>query len=98
MYARNKRNSTTTRRIRPSAPTENNRRLCKKEREMYLNKIANTLGVDRALAKIHLKKLEKAGIVTTEDEAKAFRYYELVLFDIHVSPQILKKEVEKSGQ
>jgi DNA-binding transcriptional ArsR family regulator len=73
------------------------------EGEMYLNEIANQLNVSRALAKIHLKKLEKAGIVKTrvalaEGEAKAFRYYELKPFDIHVSPQILRKEVENSGQ
>jgi ArsR family transcriptional regulator len=71
--------------------------------EMYLNEIANTLLVSRALAKVHLKKLEKAGIVKSrivvaEGEAKALRYYELKPFDIHVSPQILKREVENSGQ
>ncbi len=70
---------------------------------MYLNEIANKIGISRALAKIHLKKLEKAGIVksrivTAEGEAKALRYYQLLPFDIHVSPQTLKKEVEKNGQ
>lgn len=71
--------------------------------EMYLNEIANKLGVSRALAKIHLKKLEKANlvksrVVVAEGEAKALRYYELLDFDIHVNPRILKKEVETSGQ
>ena len=75
--------------------------LCQKD--MYLNEIANTVGVGRALAKIHLKKLEKAGIVksrivTIRGEAKALRYYELKPFDIHVSPQSLRKEVENNGQ
>ena len=70
--------------------------------EMYLNEIANTVGVSRALAKTHLKKLEKTGIVksrivTAQGEAKALRYYELLSFDIRVSPQILKREVEKIG-
>jgi predicted transcriptional regulator len=73
------------------------------EKEKYLNEIANTIGISRALAKIHLKKLEKAGIVksrivTAKDEAKALRYYQLKTFDIRVTPQILKKEVEKNGQ
>jgi ArsR family transcriptional regulator len=73
------------------------------QQEMYLNEIANNIGISRALAKIHLKKLEKAGIVksrivTAEDEAKALRYYKLEPFDIHVSPQLLQKEVENSGQ
>jgi ArsR family transcriptional regulator len=73
------------------------------QQEMYLNEIANSIGVSRALAKIHLKKLEKAGIaksriVTAEGEAKALRYYKLEPFDIHVSAQLLQKEVENSGQ
>lgn len=72
-------------------------------REMYLNEIANTIGVSRALAKIHLKKLERAGIVksrvvTAQDAAQALRYYTLQPFDIHVSPETLRREVEKNGQ
>ena len=72
------------------------------EREMYLNEIANELCVNRALAKVHLKKLERAGIVKSRielapGEAKALRYYKLQQFEIHVSPQILRKEVENSG-
>ncbi len=70
--------------------------------EMYLNEIANRLGINRALAKIHLKKLENAGIVKSrvvlvEGEAKALRYYRLQSFDIHVSPEFLKKEVRNNG-
>jgi ArsR family transcriptional regulator len=68
-------------------------------KEMYLNEIANKIRISRALAKIHLKKLEKAGlvksyIVTAQNEAKALRYYKMQPFDIHVSAEILKKEVE----
>jgi predicted transcriptional regulator len=77
--------------------------LAQAQLELYLNEIAYKIGVSRALAKIHLKKLEKAGIVkshivTAEGEAKALRYYELLPFDIHVSPQMLRMEVEKNGQ
>ena len=69
--------------------------------EMYLNEIANRLGVSRALAKIHLKKLERANLVKSkvvliEGEAKALRYYQLVDFDICISPSTLAKEVEKA--
>ena len=65
--------------------------------DMYLNQIANKLGINRALAKIHLKKLEKGGIVKSrvvlvEGEARALRYYKLQDFDIHISPEILRKE------
>jgi DNA-binding transcriptional ArsR family regulator len=77
--------------------------LAKKKQEMYLNEIANCVGVSRALAKVHLKKLDKAGITKTrvalaEGEAKALRYYELKPFNLHVNPEILRKEVENIGQ
>jgi ArsR family transcriptional regulator len=71
--------------------------LAKKGEDMYLNQIAKSLEINRALAKIHLKKLERGGIVKSrvvlvEGEALALRYYQLQDFDIHVSPEILKKE------
>ena len=74
--------------------------LAKEDGEMYLNQIANKLDINRALAKIHLKKLEKGDIVKSrvvlvEGEARALRYYRLHDFDIHISPELLKKEVEK---
>ncbi len=50
--------------------------------EMYLSEIASELGISRALAKIHLKKLESAGIVESRvmlepGKAQAKRYYRL---------------------
>jgi len=71
-------------------------------KEMYLNEIATNLSVSRALAKVHLKKLEKAGLVKSrvelvEGEAKALRYYKLQEFNVELSPKILKKEVETNG-
>jgi len=71
--------------------------LAKEGKDMYLNQIANKLEINRALAKIHLKKLERGGIVKSrvvlvEGEARALRYYNLQDFDIHVSLNILKKE------
>ena len=73
--------------------------LAKEDKEMYLNQIANELEINRALAKIHLKKLERSDIVASrvvlvEGEARALRYYSLRDFDIHVSPEILKQEAE----
>lgn len=72
------------------------------EGEMYLSEIANRLGINRALAKIHLNKLEKAGLVKSrvvlvEGEAKALRYYQLCDFEIRVSPHILR-EVQNNGR
>jgi ArsR family transcriptional regulator len=74
--------------------------LANEGKDMYLNQIAKSLGINRALAKIHLKKLERGGIVKSrvvlvEGEALALRYYELQNFELHVSPEILKKEGEK---
>ncbi|MCW4016088.1 MAG: helix-turn-helix domain-containing protein [Candidatus Bathyarchaeota archaeon] len=74
--------------------------LAKEDKDMYLNQIANKLEINRALAKIHLKKLEreniiKSRVVLVEGEARALRYYRLNEFDIHVSPNRLKQEVEK---
>ncbi len=69
--------------------------LAKQGTDMYLNEIANALKINRALAKIHLKKLERGGIVQSrvalvEGEAKALRYYTLRDFDIRVSPGLLR--------
>ncbi len=69
--------------------------LAQQGKDMYLNEIANSLEINRALAKIHLKKLERGGIVKSrivlvEGEAKALRYYTLRNFDIRVSPELLK--------
>ena len=74
--------------------------LAKEDEEMYLNQIANKLEINRALAKIHLKKLErgdivKSRVVLVEGEARALRYYRLRDFDIHISPEILKQEAKK---
>ncbi len=68
--------------------------LAREGRSMYLSEIASRLGVSRALAKIHLKKLERAGIVRSriyvfEEEARALRFYELVDFKIDLSPEKL---------
>jgi ArsR family transcriptional regulator len=68
--------------------------------ELYLNEIANKTGISRALAKVHLKKLERAGLVKSrvvviEGEAKALRYYKLLDFEVYVSPKTLKEEVKK---
>lgn len=66
--------------------------LTREGRPMYLSEIASSLGVSRALAKIHLKKLEKAGIVSSrvvlvENEARALRFYVLNRFDIDLTPE-----------
>ncbi len=73
------------------------------EGEMYLSEIAKSLGISRALAKVHLKKLKKAGLVESkvvlvEGEARALRYYKLRHFDIHLSPSTLTREEKEIGK
>lgn len=76
--------------------------LAEEGEDLYLNEIAKRLKINRALAKIHLNKLESAGIVKSrvvlvEGEARALRYYNLQDFEIHISPKLLKKEFEGNG-
>lgn len=70
--------------------------------EKYLSEIANEVGISRALAKVHLNKLHKAGLVETstvllEDEARARRYYKILDFHIEMSPSELKRRKEENG-
>jgi len=72
------------------------------EGEKYLSAIAKDVGISRALAKVHLKKLRAAGlvetrVVTLEDEARALRYYKLNDFHIEISPEVLRKRREMNG-
>ncbi len=72
------------------------------EGEKYLSGIAKEVGISRALAKVHLKKLREAGLVETrvvlmEDEARALRYYKLKDFHIEISPEELRKRREMNG-
>lgn len=65
---------------------------------MHMALLASNLGVSRALIKIHMKKLEQAGIVRSwvelvPGQAKALRMYELLDFKIAVDPDIIVKEV-----
>lgn len=70
------------------------RLLAQEKEEMYLSEIAGRIGISRALTKVHLRKLEKAGLVKSkvvlvEGEARALRYYKLVDFTINLSPESL---------
>ncbi|MDP8023559.1 MAG: ArsR/SmtB family transcription factor [Nitrososphaeria archaeon] len=72
--------------------------LLKQNGEMHMALLASKLGVNRALVKIHMKKLEQAGLVKSRIElipgqAKALRIYELVDFRITVDPETIVKEV-----
>ncbi len=74
-----------------------------KHGSMYLAEIAEHLGVSRALAKIHLKKLESAGIVESsvvveEGKAIAKRYYRLKWHGtLCLSPELIASIIETCG-
>ncbi|BES82213.1 ArsR/SmtB family transcription factor [Pyrodictium abyssi] len=71
--------------------------------ELYLAEIASALGVSRALAKIHLKKLESAGLVESrvaveEHRAVARRFYRLKWRgEICVSPEQVARMLKSCG-
>ncbi len=61
----------------------------------YVSQLAREIGISRTLLIMHLKKLEDAGLVKSRLElsgdGKAMRYYEVVTFDIHLTPEFISK-------
>lgn len=71
--------------------------------ENYLSDIAKNVGISRALAKVHLKKLREAGLVESrvlvvEDEARALRFYKINEFNVNISTDRLAEEVKKENE
>jgi DNA-binding transcriptional ArsR family regulator len=60
---------------------------------VYVSQLARDLGISRALLQVHLKKLEKAGLVTAHlelsDDGKALKYYEAAPFSLHLTPDVV---------
>lgn len=71
-------------------------------KEMYLSEIAKKTRLSRGLCKIHMKKLEDSGFVSSKirlasrNSARALRYYTLKDFRILLSPEGIVKEVSGS--
>ena len=61
----------------------------------YVSQLAREIGISRPLLIMHLKKLEDAGLVKSKLElsgdGKAMRYYEVINFDIHLTPEFISK-------
>jgi len=59
----------------------------------YVSQLAREIGISRPLLIMHLKKLEDAGLVKSRLElsgdGKAMRYYEVVPFDFHLTPELI---------
>ncbi len=71
--------------------------------EMYLSEIAEAVGVSRALAKVHLKVLERAGIVESnlvlnEERGKALRYYRVKELDLRVNLDMIREVCGSEGE
>jgi DNA-binding transcriptional ArsR family regulator len=60
---------------------------------VYVSQLARDLGISRALLQVHLKKLEKAGLVTAHlelsDDGKALKFYEAAPFDVRLTPALM---------
>jgi DNA-binding transcriptional ArsR family regulator len=60
---------------------------------VYVSQLARDLGISRALLQVHLKKLEKAGLVTAHLElsadGKALKFYEAAAFSLHLTPHMV---------
>jgi DNA-binding transcriptional ArsR family regulator len=60
---------------------------------VYVSQLARDLGISRALLQVHLKKLEKAGLVTAHlelsEDGKALKFYEAAPFSLHLTPDVV---------
>jgi len=63
------------------------------EKRRYVSELAKILNISRQLLYMHLKKLEEAAIVMgsyeTSESGKSMKYYEVLDFDIHLTPELL---------
>lgn len=64
----------------------------------YVSQLARELGISRALLQVHLKKLEAAGLVSSQLElspdGKAMKFYEVRAFSVHLTPEHIEGVVE----
>ncbi|NUW40992.1 ArsR/SmtB family transcription factor [Nonomuraea rhodomycinica] len=64
----------------------------------YVSQLARQLDISRALLQVHLKKLEAAGLVSSQlelsEDGKAMKFYEMKPFSIHLTPESIADAVE----
>ncbi len=65
------------------------------EKEWYVYELAKTLNISRQLLYLHLKKLEKAGLVESElrlepNDPRAKKYYKAKPFRLMVDNEVIK--------
>jgi DNA-binding transcriptional ArsR family regulator len=69
----------------------------------YVSQLARDLGISRPLLHMHLRRLESAGLVLgtlalSEEEGRAMRYFELVPFALHLTPQRIAEAAQTLTQ
>ena len=61
------------------------------EKRQYVSELARELGIGRAFLQVHLRKLEKAGLVSASievsQEGKAMKFYQVEPFTLHLTPR-----------
>ena len=64
----------------------------------YVSQFAREVGISRPLLHLHLKKLEEAGLVTSQlelsDDGKALNYFEVTEFLIDLTPAAVADAVK----
>ncbi len=67
------------------------------ERQVYVSELARELEISRPLLHMHLKQLERAGLVTGRHEVsidgKALRYFEVASFSEELTPERISEAV-----
>lgn len=68
---------------------------------VHVSELARRLGMSRPLLYMHLDKLEKAGLVTghleLSDDGKALKYFELVPFELRITPETVVSALAADG-
>lgn len=61
----------------------------------YVSQLARELGISRPLLQVHLRRLEAAGLVTSElkisEEGKAMKFYSVEPFTLQLDPESIAR-------
>ena len=68
---------------------------------VHVSELARRLGISRPLLYMHLDRLEKAGLISGQlelsEDGKAMKYFELVPFEIRLTPAEITAAVRAGG-
>jgi DNA-binding transcriptional ArsR family regulator len=72
------------------------------QESVHVSELARRVGMSRPLLYGHLTKLEQAGLVVSHHsvspDGKALRHYEVVPFDLHVTPAIVAAAIDETPE